>query len=134
MLFGMAASSAHRRPRLSTGIAVSFSLIAGALLTAGCQQMLAGMSAGEPSDPTARSASTSSPMANAAEIRNGACYEDFALATQSIDAKLSDSVQDIGASAQISDESLRQDIILGLRFNANLQKRVAFDTLEACLR
>ena len=109
-------------------------LVGGALLTSGCQQLLSGMPAGDPNDPAATSSSTMSPMANAAEIRDGACYEDFALATQAIDAKLSDSVQDISASAQIGDESLRQDIILGLRFNANLQKRVAFDTLEACLR
>ncbi|NNG04846.1 MAG: hypothetical protein HKM95_12200 [Inquilinus sp.] len=132
----MAASPAHRRPRSTVGVGVRNLVLVGALLASGCEQLYGsyGGPAGESEQDSAGGVSTVSPMANAAEIRDGACYEDFALATQAIDAKLADSVQDIGASAQIGDESLRQDIILGLRFNANLQKRVAFDTLEACLR
>lgn len=73
-------------------------------------------------------------MSTAMEIRDAACYSDFELATESIDAKLAESIQGVTGSRYVGEEAMREEIILGLRFNANLQKRLAFDTLEECLR
>ena len=73
-------------------------------------------------------------MSTAVAIRDAACYSDFELANQAIETKLNDSIRNITVSGDVGENALRDEMILGLRFNANLQKRLAFDTLEECLR
>lgn len=73
-------------------------------------------------------------MSTAAAIRDAACYSDFELTNEAIETKLSDSIRNITVSGDVGENALRDEMILGLRFNANLQKRLAFDTLEECLR
>ena len=73
-------------------------------------------------------------MSSAVAIRDAACYSDFELANEAIEAKLADSIRNIEVSGDVGEDALRDEMILGLRFNANLQKRLAFDTLEECLR
>ena len=73
-------------------------------------------------------------MSTAIAIRDAACYSDFELANAAIESKLSDSIRNITVSGDVGENALRDEMILGLRFNANLQKRLAFDTLEECLR
>ena len=73
-------------------------------------------------------------MSTAVAIRDAACYSDFELANAAIEAKLAESIQNITVSGDVGENALRDEMILGLRFNANLQKRLAFDTLEECLR
>jgi len=73
-------------------------------------------------------------MSTAVAIRDAACYSDFELSNAAIEAKLGESIQNITVSGDVGENALRDEMILGLRFNANLQKRLAFDTLEECLR
>ena len=73
-------------------------------------------------------------MSTAVAIRDAACYSDFELANEAIETKLSESIRNITVSGDVGENALRDEMILGLRFNANLQKRLAFDTLEECLR
>ncbi len=84
--------------------------------------------------PSTTSASSVNHMSTAAAIRDRACYSDFELTTAAIEAKLEESIRNISVSGDVGENALRDEMILGLRFNANLQKRLAFDTLEECLR
>lgn len=85
-------------------------------------------------DPAAANAPAVDQMSTAVAIRDAACYSDFELANQAIETKLADSIRNITVSGDVGENALRDEMILGLRFNANLQKRLAFDTLEECLR
>ncbi len=73
-------------------------------------------------------------MSSAVAIRDAACYSDFELGNAAIETKLSESIRNITLSGDVGENTMRGEMILGLRFNANLQKRLAFDTLEECLR
>lgn len=73
-------------------------------------------------------------MSSALAIRDAACYSDFELVNAAIETKLSNSIRNITTSGDVGETTMRGEMILGLRFNANLQKRLAFDTLEECLR
>ena len=85
-------------------------------------------------DPAAANVPAVDQMSTAVAIRDAACYSDFELANQAIETKLADSIRNITVSGDVGENALRDEMILGLRFNANLQKRLAFDTLEECLR
>lgn len=85
-------------------------------------------------EPAAGDAPAVDQMSTAVAIRDAACYSDFELANQAIETKLADSIRNITVSGDVGENALRDEMILGLRFNANLQKRLAFDTLEECLR
>ena len=73
-------------------------------------------------------------MSTAEAIRDAACYSDFELVNDAIETKLAESIRNITVSGDVGENALRDEMILGLRFNANLQKRLAFNTLEECLR
>lgn len=85
-------------------------------------------------DPAAANTSAVNQMSTAEAIRDAACYSDFELVNEAIETKLADSIRNITVSGDVGENALRDEMILGLRFNANLQKRLAFDTLEECLR
>ena len=91
-----------------------------------------------PASESSRAGATNSPsvdhMSTAEAIRDAACYSDFELVNEAIETKLADSIRNITVSGDVGENALRDEMILGLRFNANLQKRLAFDTLEECLR
>lgn len=112
--------------------------VATALLCAACNNPLLNTT-GSPSSEAGQPAVTSSEpavgqMSTAVAIRDAACYSDFELSNAAIEAKLDESIQNITVSGDVGENALRDEMILGLRFNANLQKRLAFDTLEECLR
>ncbi len=91
-------------------------------------------SAADPTQPGAAGTPAVDQMSTAVAIRDAACYSDFELANDAIEAKLAESIRNITVSGDVGENALRDEMILGLRFNANLQKRLAFDTLEECLR
>lgn len=90
--------------------------------------------AGRPRAPGAQGAPPVDQMSTAEAIRDDACYSDFELSNSAIESKLSESIRNITMSGDVGENTMRDEMILGLRFNANLQKRLAFDTLEECLR
>lgn len=111
--------------------------LSAALLCVACNNPLlntTGSSSSQAGQPAANTETAVSQMSTAAAIRDAACYSDFELTNAAIEAKLSESIQNITVSGDVGENALRDEMILGLRFNANLQKRLAFDTLEECLR
>ena len=88
----------------------------------------------QPASASGANAPAVDQMSTAVAIRDAACYSDFELANAAIENKLAESIRNITVSGDVGENALRDEMILGLRFNANLQKRLAFDTLEECLR
>lgn len=136
----MAAAMAERSvPPDTFGMIRGLAVVA-ALAVAGCNGSLLNLSGQEQSQstlPGEEGAALAQPvdqMSTAVAIRDAACYNDFELANSAIESKLSNSIQNITTSGDVGEDTMRNEMILGLRFNANLQKRLAFDTLEECLR
>ena len=136
----MAAAMARRTVPIFARVAIRRLALAVTLVCVGCNGALLNLD-GTAGDQSTLSGADGTPgtqsvdhMSTAVAIRDAACYSDFELANASIENKLSESIRNITLSGDVGEDTMRGEMILGLRFNANLQKRLAFDTLEECLR
>lgn len=135
----MAAALAKRTAPDPARAAIRRIALAAAFVCAGCNGAflnLDGTNPGESAETNpdgTPAAQQINQMSTAIAIRDAACYSDFELANSAIESKLEESVRNITAGG-VGENAMRGEMILGLRFNANLQKRLAFDTLEECLR
>ena len=116
----MALDPAAHRPFVPARSVMRLIVLVSLLWLAGCVEGI---------EPLVRSPK----LSNAVAVRDAACYDDFTLNTEAVEAKLANSINDISSSISIADDNLRADVILGLQLNANLQKRLAFESLRECL-
>ena len=136
----MAAATAKRAAPKSAHTAIRRIALAATFVCAACNGALLNLD-GTTESQSVQSSTNGAPattaisqMSTAVAIRDAACYSDFELANAAIVNKLSESIRNITMSGDVGENTMRGEMILGLRFNANLQKRLAFDTLEECLR